>query len=142
MFFFLMIRRPPRSTRTYTLLPYTTPCRSKAPPGGRIENGILTDAARLMIMQAVPQPLARERDLAFIQAQQMLLSKGITATADMRTTLDDWLVFRRIADKNLLRIRIMSYADSIQRSDEHTSELQSLMRISYAVFCLKKKKTK
>src|SRR3546814_6287069 len=128
MFFFLMIRRPPRSTRTYTLLPYTTPCRSKAPPGGRIENGILTDAARLMIMQAVPQPLARERDLAFIQAQQMLLSKGITATADMRTTLDDWLVFRRIADKNLLR------------SEEHTSELQSLMRISYAVFCLKKKK--
>src|SRR3546814_3283788 len=70
-----------------------------------------------MIMQAVPQPLARERDLAFIQAQQMLLSKGITATADMRTTLDDWLVFRRIADKNLLRIRIMSYADSIQTAN-------------------------
>ncbi len=90
---------------------------TKAPPGGRIENGILTDAARLMIMQAVPQPLARERDLAFIQAQQMLLSKGITATADMRTTLDDWLVFRRIADKNLLRIRIISYADSIQTAN-------------------------
>src|SRR3546814_14774863 len=70
-----------------------------------------------MIMQAVPQPRARERDLAFIQAQQMLLSKGITATADMRTTLDDWLVFRRIADKNLLRIRIMSYADSIQTAN-------------------------
>src|SRR3546814_14162426 len=47
----------------------------------------------------------------------MLLSKGITATADMRTTLDDWLVFRRIADKNLLRIRIMSYADSIQTAN-------------------------
>src|SRR3546814_2528713 len=108
--------------------------------------------------------------LPIFQAQQMLLSKGITATADMRTTLDDWLVFRRIADKNLLRIRIRSYADSIQtanraaggspspwlyddklkmggvklfadgalgRSEEHTSELQSLMRISYAVFCLK-----
>src|SRR3546814_13931518 len=83
---------------------------TKAPPGGRIENGILTDAARLMIMQAVPQPLARERDLAFIQAQQMLLSTGITATADMRTTLDDWPVFRRLADKNLLRLRTMRYA--------------------------------
>lgn len=90
---------------------------TKAPAGGRIENGVLTDAARQLIMKAVPQPLARERDLAFIQAQQLLLSKGITATADMRTTLDDWLVFRRIADKNLLRIRIMSYADSIQTAN-------------------------
>src|SRR3546814_12274628 len=111
--YFDMRRQPPRFTRTDTLFPYTTLCRSglgrvptaaeldgvaggrpialtridsqavwvnsaalkaagitpatKAPPGGRIENGILTDAARLMIMQAVPQPLARERDLAFIQ---------------------------------------------------------------------------
>jgi predicted amidohydrolase YtcJ len=90
---------------------------TKAPPGGRIENGVLTDAARQLIEKVIPQPLARERDLAFIQAQQLLLSKGITATADMRTTLDDWLVFRRIADKNLLRMRIMSYADSIETAN-------------------------
>ncbi|MCM8731747.1 amidohydrolase [Hephaestia sp. GCM10023244] len=90
---------------------------TKAPPGGRIENGILTDAARLMILKVVPQPLARERDMAFIQAQQLLLARGITATADMRTTLDDWLVYRRVADKNLLRIRIMSYADSIRTAN-------------------------
>ena len=90
---------------------------TKAPPGGRIENGVLTDAARQLIEKVIPQPLARERDLAFIQAQQMLLSKGITATADMRTTLDDWLVFRRIADRNLLRMRIMSYAVSIETAN-------------------------
>ncbi len=90
---------------------------TKAPAGGRIENGVLTDAARQLVANVIPQPLARERDLAFIQAQQMLLSRGITATADMRTTLDDWLVFRRIADKNLLRMRIMSYADSIETAN-------------------------
>src|SRR3546814_15706578 len=71
----------------------------------------------MIIMHALPHPLAGYLDLAVIQAQQMLLSKGITPTAEMRSTLDDWLVFRRIADKNLLRIRIMSYADSIQTAN-------------------------
>src|SRR3546814_3730271 len=78
-----MIRRPPRSTRTDTLFPYTTLFRS---PGS----------------QRVPGLGARCRRLA-------------------------WAQHRR----------------TDQRSEEHTSELQSLMRISYAVFCLKKKnKTK
>src|SRR3546814_2311690 len=77
-FFFLMIRRPPRSTRTDTLFPYTTLFRSGF------------DSRRSQ----------------FNRASQALRQPGST----------------------------------FKRSEEHTSELQSLMRISYAVFCLKKKK--
>src|SRR3546814_12915007 len=86
--FFLMIRRPPRSTRTDTLFPYTTLFRS---------------ASRL---PGVSSTLALAR---------RALAEG--------TTLD--ALTRAIGDA--------------PRSEEHTSELQSLMRISYAVFCLKKK---
>src|SRR3546814_16744795 len=86
-FFFLMIRRPPRSTRTDTLFPYTTLFRSGYEP--RMERNEHGTIARVFV------------------------------SAVGRTGLDD------------LR----------GRSEEHTSELQSLMRISYAVFCLKKKKT-
>src|SRR3546814_7127980 len=92
--FFLSLRRPPRSTRTDTLLPYTTLFRS-GPPGadpGRFPRG-LPPAAGF----PAPCPV---RGLSLHRARQPL---------------------RRT------------------RSEEHTSELQSLMRISYAVFCLKKK---
>src|SRR3546814_4603491 len=82
MIFFLMIRRPPRSTRTDTLFPYTTLFRSHA-------DGDQT-------------------------------SQGITRG------------FRFSTSANV---------DDSDRSEEHTSELQSLMRISYAVFCLKKTTT-
>src|SRR3546814_8924186 len=80
-----MIRRPPRSTRTDTLFPYTTLFRS------------------LRSLGCTPQPT------------QIALR-----------------IFRMSCDPRLPRLRC--------RSEEHTSELQSLMRISYAVFCLKKKK--
>src|SRR3546814_3755489 len=89
MFCFLMIRRPPRSTRTDTLFPYTTLFRSSVsawggrPPADRVDH-----------------PVRVERGIC----------RCVAATG----------------------VR--------QRSEEHTSELQSLMRISYAVFCLKKKK--
>src|SRR3546814_8710903 len=86
-----MIRRPPRSTRTDTLFPYTTLFRSRAPcAGGR-------DTAS---PYSLPGPNKPGRQAAH---------------------------------------RPLSPAES-PRSEEHTSELQSLMRISYAVFCLKKKK--
>src|SRR3546814_6633682 len=99
--FFLMIRRPPRSTRTYTLFPYTTLFRSHPQSPGRFAlkvpisvtiNGVKREAQvepRLLLVHFVRDTL------------------GLTGT----------------------------------RSEEHTSELQSLMRISYAVFCLKKTKT-
>src|SRR3546814_5855001 len=78
LFFFLMIRRPPRSTRTDTLFPYTTLFRSKP--------------------HAAARPLRHQHQALAIMNQEFPA-----------------------------------------RSEEHTSELQSLMRISYAVFCLKKK---
>lgn len=87
---------------------------TKAPPGGQIKGGVLVDSARQLVDKVVPQPLARERDVAFIKAQQMLLADGITATYDMRTQLDDWLVFRRAADAGNLRMRVVSYANGIE----------------------------
>src|SRR3546814_8205883 len=83
-----MIRRPPRSTRTDTLFPYTTLFRSCA---------------------------------AVLQ--------GVTNSPDVT----NWGSRRHSVHPRTL-------AEQYRRSEEHTSELQSLMRISYAVFCLKKKK--
>src|SRR3546814_13689522 len=82
-FFFLMIRRPPRSTRTDTLFPYTTLFRSQG------------------------------------MAESMMIGIVIGTLSS-----------------------IFVACPLLMRSEEHTSELQSLMRISYAVFCLKKKKKK
>src|SRR3546814_15645968 len=87
IFFFLMIRRPPRSTRTDTLFPYPTLFRSEV--------------------------LERVQFLA--DADQLDRPAGDGAHGQGGAAL------------------------SMRRSEEHTSELQSLMRISYAVFCLKKK---
>src|SRR3546814_15442784 len=86
IFFFLMIRRPPRSTRTDTLFPYTTLFRSKW---------------RLLVDYR----------------------KDCTGLRDVHVAV-------------ALAVHL-----AVGRSEEHTSELQSLMRISYAVFCLKKKST-
>lgn len=90
-----------------------------APPGGRIEkaggapSGVFVDAAMQLVEKALPQPLPKERDAAFLEAQQVLLSNGITAVADMGTTIDDWLSYRRMGDIGALRVRIMSYAAGI-----------------------------
>src|SRR3546814_7713159 len=102
-FFFLMIRRPPRSTRTDTLFPYTTLFRSPSrsphespwacsPSAGRSDSG---------------------REVSRVAHDPALRVTALGASACGPST----------------------------RSEEHTSELQSLMRISYAVFCLTKKKT-
>src|SRR3546814_12528411 len=105
-FFFLMIRRPPRSTRTDTLFPYTTLFRSL---GGLV--------ARVL----------SERGLA-----QRLLARS----PDRLPALPHSTPFPSSYDDKAANLTALSGVD---RSEEHTSELQSLMRISYAVFCLKKK---
>src|SRR3546814_2932815 len=87
-----MIRRPPRSTRTDTLFPYTTLFRSDRAVAARVRR---------------VRGSAHRRNLPFHRRD------GFRARS----------------------------APASDRSEEHTSELQSLMRISYAVFCLKKKKT-
>ena len=89
--------------------------KSVSPPGGRIEktgalpNGVFVDAAQQLVDKVVPQPLPKERDIAFLKAQEILLRFGITATSDMGTSLDDWLSYRRAGDRGALRVRIMSY---------------------------------
>src|SRR3546814_4172549 len=93
VFFFLMIRRPPRSTRTDTLFPYTTLFRSRFAMSCCIRDGLAYPGSGNYIV---------------------ITMEGQAVKAEL--------------------IRIGN------RSEEHTSELQSLMRISYAVFCLKKKK--
>src|SRR3546814_6758904 len=103
--FFLMIRRPPRSTRTDTLFPYTTLFRSTLVGNGAYLGPDLTEVYK----HAGPAWLA-----AFLPS-----AGGWPTEAAVRAQLLD--------------------PNQHARSEEHTSELQSLMRNSYAVFCLKKK---
>jgi len=86
---------------------------TKSPPGGRIENGVFVDAAQALIQKAVPEPLPKERDLAFPEAQRRLLSFGITGIADMGTDAAAWNVYRRAGDAGRLNLRIFSYAHGI-----------------------------
>src|SRR3546814_3626068 len=108
MFFFLMIRRPPRSTRTDTLFPYTTLFRSSLMQG-------IADAKQL---------------LHRIQEERKRGDERLNIAR--RTPFD--------GQQRPYKARNRKSGGQQQRSEEHTSELQSLMRISYAVFCLKKKK--
>src|SRR3546814_5222415 len=110
--FFLMIRRPPKSTRTDTLFPYTTLFRSLQDWASRSGSGEKNTVVRL--------PGAQGR--CHYNFQILLNPKQIqNIEFDSRQSRGE-----------VGRCR--------WRSEEHTSELQSLMRISYAVFCLKKKK--
>src|SRR3546814_6544261 len=113
-----MIRRPPRSTRTDTLFPYTTLFRSPDPLLG-------TTSDQDNLMAAFNQLFSRE---AFPSKYNSNKRYGLIR--------GDW-AFHITADDTKLPGERISL-----RSEEHTSELQSLMRISYAVFCLKKKKNK
>src|SRR3546814_9510497 len=133
---FLKIRRPTNSTRTYTLIPYTTLLRS---PGGARDGVALRNVysavttsqrvlAGLMITVAACLPPARgwlESDMTrhmLLQLPALLLAGALLASGLPPK------ITRSLAAYN-----------AHGRSEEHTSELQSLMRISYAVFCLKKK---
>ncbi|WP_423602125.1 amidohydrolase [Sphingomonas sp. MS122] len=92
---------------------------TKSPPGGRIElvagkpGGVFVDAAMALIEKALPKPTPRDRNAAFIKAQDLLLATGITATADMGTSLEDWMTYRRMGDQGALRVRIMSYSAGV-----------------------------
>jgi predicted amidohydrolase YtcJ len=93
---------------------------SKSPPGGRIEmvngkpGGIFVDAASELVSKFVPAPKPAERDIALGQAQNKLLSQGITAIADMGTSIDDWQSYRRAGDGGWLSVRIFGYAAGIE----------------------------
>lgn len=91
----------------------------KAPPGGEIikvggkPSGIFIDKASELISSAIPKPRAIERDLALAKAQEILLANGVTAIADMGTTMQDWQSYRRAGDNEQLNVRIISYAAEI-----------------------------
>src|SRR3546814_10227812 len=106
-----MIRRPPRSTRTDTLFPYPTLVRSR-------------------LLHALPfETVAGRLPAGFDPALWEAVRPNLTRLAEA----EGWLAICRGPVVPVI-------ADAGFRSEEHTSELQSLMRISYAVFCLKKKK--
>jgi predicted amidohydrolase YtcJ len=82
-------------------------------PGGRAPSGVFVDNARALIEAKVPPPRAADRDLALFRAQELLVRHGVTAAADMGTSIEDWMTYRRAGDEGRLRIRIMSYAASV-----------------------------
>ncbi len=91
---------------------------TRDPAGGKIERlavggkpaGVLVDTATELVDSKVPAPRPEDRDLALAKAQDLLLAKGVTAIADMGTTIEDWQAYRRAGDTGTLRIRIMAYA--------------------------------
>ena len=87
---------------------------TKAPAGGRIENGVFVDAAQDLIAKAVPEPLSKDRDLAFLKAQEILIALGITAIADMGTSVADWNTYRRAGDGDRMQMRIFAYSLGIE----------------------------
>ncbi len=88
------------------------------PAGGKIERvtpagkpaGVLIDTATELVDAKVPPPRPEDRDLALAKAQEILLARGVTAIADMGTTIEDWQAYRRAGDNGSLRLRIMAYA--------------------------------
>lgn len=94
---------------------------AQSPVGGQIirlegsatPSGIFVDAAESLVTRAIPAPRPAERDLALSKAQDLLLASGITAAADMGTSIEDWQTFRRAGDRGALKLRIMSYASSL-----------------------------
>ena len=94
---------------------------STDPNGGRIirdpagnPTGVFIDAAESFINAIVPEPRPSDRDVALHKAQDVLLASGITAVADMGTSVEDWQAFRRAGDHGSLKIRIMAYANDVK----------------------------
>src|SRR3546814_11710981 len=118
-----MVLRPPRSTRTSTRFPYTTLFRSSSDPlaAPLIDPNYFADPEDMRTARAA---LRIARELISMPAFDAFRGPEYAPGADVQSDADLDQYIR----------------NSANRSEEHTSELQSLMRISYAVFCLKKKK--
>src|SRR4051812_16642452 len=87
---------------------------TKAPPGGRIENGLFVDNAMDLVGKAVPPATPAELDQALAKAQDILLSYGVTGVGSMSTTLGDWEAMRRAGESGRLQVRLMVYADELK----------------------------
>src|SRR3546814_3578291 len=149
-----MIRRPPRSTRTDTLFPYTTLFRSYL--GGRccgmvdhlpvaadfhldiLETSIdaVTDVAHLGRLKKLVTGGGDAHDRIIEQVIIVLFYLKFFAQSHADFTWRTQISLKRLITQYI--VNSVELYHQIGRSEEHTSELQSLMRISYAVFCLKK----
>ena len=86
---------------------------TQSPSGGRIENGLFVDNAMELIEQKVPVPTGAEADRALAKAQDILLGYGLTAAADMGTSVAGWEAMRRAGEAGKLKLRIMSYSGGL-----------------------------
>src|SRR3546814_6652217 len=131
LFFFLIRRRPPRSTRTDTLFPYTTLFRSEVGtvadlvlgPDDKIV-GVVVDVGGFLGVAAKPVGLSWTALEEQRSEGELMLRTSLT-----RQDLEDAPEFQTQEES-----QVESDQQMMERSEEHTSELQSLMRISYAVF--------
>src|SRR3546814_2765595 len=147
-----MILRPPRSTRTDTLFPYTTLFRSVC---RRIRDDVDRTAR---CVATIERALRTAQHFDAIHVEKRTELRAWAADIDAVDMIGDAPFSTRIdgveanaANRDPRRAAIgskltpgateESWSTLVTRSEEHTSELQSLMRISYAVFCLKKKQT-
>src|SRR3546814_9147064 len=133
-----MRRRPPRTLRTANLFPYTTRFRAAIPRGARTV--ALDEDGKQLTSRAFAERLGRWQDdgipdVAFLIGGADGLSEPVRQAADAILSLGR-LTWPHMLVRGLLAAQLFR-AES--RSEEHTSELQSLMRISYAVFCLQNK---
>jgi predicted amidohydrolase YtcJ len=85
-----------------------------APSGGRIENGLFVDNAIELVTKAIPEATPAEFDQALAQAQDILLSYGVTGVGSMSTGLADWNAMTRAGDAGRLQVRLMVYADELK----------------------------
>src|SRR3546814_2487874 len=138
-----MIRRPPRSTRTDTLFPYTTLFRS-GNVGEILHYGLLALAlsrhsgiwtAIKCVNEVVEQTATIDVDIEHFTANLPAIPAG--PPEGLHAAVRPFNPLR--AEQIVIEHRLPLVIPFVRRSEEHTSELQSLMRISYAVFCLKKK---
>jgi len=83
---------------------------TRAPEGGRIENGMFVDAAMNLVEAKIPAPRPDDFDAALAKAQELMLSVGLSAAADMGTSPDDWAAMNRAGQSGKLNVRIMNYA--------------------------------
>src|SRR3546814_3474330 len=139
-----MIRRPPRATRTDTLLPYTTLFRSgcaSGPEKSASESGPATDGRSGQSSSGKRSPYAPAKEDPSKRGHYT--AGGLYAPHIKDSVPDELPDVDAIPEPEVVAEPRSRYGNrSPYRSEEHTSELQSLMRISYAVFCLKKKKMK
>src|SRR3546814_4736645 len=120
VFFFLMRRRPPRSTRTDTLVPYTTLFRSALAAYDRVNPD---------------RPSAPFAVNQIVHKTNMRLEEDVTLCTKWKVPI----VITSLGAREDVNAAVHSYGGlTLHSSEEHTSELQSLMRISYAVCCLQK----